>query len=434
MPGLPPSMHDLPGADDPLLTLTTLTELADMPEERARNLRELLDGIRDGEEGAGSDELAGRLEKLRRGETDPQVLSLARQAAIAAGRARIGLGPAKEAVPGRTDTLLRLRHTTELKRHYSRINSGRSLEQRYDLGEPADSLLAVGGFGAAYRATERGTGREVVIKFVHGEGKTPTFVAERFRREVRGLVAAEDAGAPRVTRLVEHGELNGRIYVVTEFVPGGTLHELLRDYPDGLPAVVAVHWGLQLAETLGRLHDAGIVHRDLKPANLLLASEPDSGALDRLDDDPAAPLDAVPDLVLADFGAVLLYREERFSRFGGPGASTPYTRGYAPMEQVFRLPEQGPHTDLFALGVLLTEMFTGSRRREQATRLLDGGGDEEPGTDALDALERIPPRLAEVLADCVESRPELRLTDIRKLEIALRAELATLRPDGEVAP
>ncbi|MDP7114726.1 MAG: protein kinase, partial [Myxococcota bacterium] len=235
-----------------------------------------------------------------------------------------------------------------------------------------------------------------------------------------------------VVRLVEHGEIDGRIYVITGFVPGGTLHELLEDYADGLPPVVVAHWGLQLVETLGSLHDAGIVHRDVKPANLLLSWAPDSAALDRLDDDPTAPLDGVPDLLLADFGAVLLYREERFSRYEGPGAATPYTRGYAPVEQVLRLPEQGPHTDLFALGVLLTEMLTGSRRREQATRLLDGGGDEEPAAEALDALERIPPRLAEVLADCVEPRPEVRLSDIRKFEIALRAEFVALRGGDEV--
>ncbi len=416
-----------PGLPDEVETLTLLAEIAEMPEERARHLRELVEEIRGGD--ARSPDLKARLDALRRGETDPQALSLVRKSAIEAGRQRIGLGPSPEASPGGASSLLRARHTTELKQSYSRINTGRSLELRYDLGDDEDSLLAVGGFGAVHRATERGTDRQVVIKFVHGEDRTPTLVAERFRREVRGLEAAELAGVPRITRLVEHGEQAGRVYVVTEFVPGGTLFQLLGDYPDGLPPVVAVHWGLQLVETLGRLHDAGIVHRDVKPANLLLAVEPDTDVLDLLDDDPTGPLDLVPDLLLADFGAVLLYREERFARFEGPGAATPYTRGYAPLEQVMRLPEQGPQTDLFALGVLLVEMFTGRARREQATRLLDGGGEEEPPDDALHVLERIPPRLAEVLADCLEPRPELRLADPRKLEAVLRAELGALRED-----
>lgn len=428
---MPPTPHTLAPPRDPpadeLLALVALTELAEMPEERARQLRELVDEIREGD--ATSPELRDRLDALRRGETDPQALSLARRAAIEAGRQRIGLPPSAAPSAQEADLRLRLRHTTELRRHYQRVNRGRSLELRYEIPDSRESLLAVGGFGAAYRATERGTGREVVLKFVHGEGKTPTFVAERFRREVRGLAAADEAGVPRVVRLVEHGEQEDRVYVVTELVPGGTLHELLSTYPDGLPPVAAVYWGLQLVETLGRLHDAGIVHRDVKPANLLLSVPPDTDALDRLDDDPRAPLD-LPDLVLADFGAVLLYREERFIDYEGPGAATPYTRGFAPLEQVMRLPEQGPHTDLYAVAVLLAGMFTGSVRRERATRLLDGGGDEEPTDEDLDVLERIPPRLAEVLADCLEPRPEHRLGDARKLGAALRLEWRDLRGEG----
>ncbi len=418
-----------PAAADELLALVALTELAEMPEERARQLRQLVDEIRAGD--ATSPELRDRLEALRRGETDPQNLSLTRKAAIEAGRQRIGLPPSAAPSTEEADLRLRLHHTSALRRHYSRVNRGKSLELRYEFSDGRDSLMAVGGFGAVYRANERGTGREVVLKFVHGEGRTPTFVAERFRREVRGLVGAEEAGVPRVVKLVEHGEQDDRVYLVTELVPGGTLFELLADYPDGLPPAAAVYWGLQLVETLGRLHDAGIVHRDVKPANLLLATAPDSGALDRLDDDPRAPLD-LPDLILADFGAVLLYREERFTGYRGAGAATPYTRGFAPLEQVMRLPEQGPHTDLYAVGVLLAGMFTGSVRRERATRLLDGGGDEEPTDEDLDVLERIPPRLAEVLADCLEPRPERRLADARKLEAALRLEWRELR--GEEWP
>lgn len=425
MSSAPPTLvSPIDAPADELLTLVALTELAEMPEERARQLRQLVDEIRDGD--ATSPELRDRLDALRRGETDPQALSLARKAAIEAGRQRIGLAPSASPTDEEADLRLRLRHTTALKRHYQRVNRGRALELRYEIADARESLMAVGGFGAAYRATERGTGRPVVLKFVHGEGRTPTFVAERFRREVRGLAAADEAGVPRVLRLVEHGEQDDRVYVVTELVPGGTLHELLAEYPDGLPPVAAVFWGLQLVETLGRLHDAGIVHRDVKPANLLLAAAPDTDALDRLDDDPRAPLD-LPELILADFGAVLLYREERFTRYDGQGAATPYTPGFAPQEQVMRLPEQGPHTDLYAVAVLLAGMFTGSVRRERATRLLDGGGDEEPTDEDLDVLERIPARLAEVLADCLEPKPEYRLADARKLEAVLRLEWRELR-------
>ena len=120
--------------DDLPQTIATLAELADMPEERARRLRELIDAIDADGESAQTPALVEQLDELRWGGHDPQVSSLARRAWIAAGRARIGLGPAREAVPGHTRTLLRLRHTRELERHYARVNSGRALEQRYTLG------------------------------------------------------------------------------------------------------------------------------------------------------------------------------------------------------------------------------------------------------------------------------------------------------------
>lgn len=420
-----PTVFDEARRDPPheLLSLLSLAELARLPEERCARLRELIDEIH--RAGATSASIRSRIDRLGDGQADLVVRGLARQAAIEAGYQRAGLGTREREELLGQNARFRLQHAAALRRHYARVNPGHSLDLRYDVDW--DSPLAVGGFGIAYSGAEKGTGRKVVLKFVHGEVQGSVWVRERFRREALALETAVEARIPRVARLVEHGEQDGTSYLITEFLAGRTLNYLLQVYPDGLPLPAALRWGLQLFETLACLHDAGVIHRDVKPANLLFDTLPDSELVDRWSGRPVRA--GLPDLHLADFGTALLYREERFLRYDETGAKTPFTPGYAPNEQVLRLPEQGPHTDLYAAGVVLIEMLTGQALRNRATRLLDGT-DPEPDEDTLTVLDRLPPSLGQLLTRCVEPDPHTRLADAREVVVLLRR---LLEETGEAA-
>jgi len=163
----------------------------------------------------------------------------------------------------------------------------------------------------------------------------------RFRREVRLL---KQLNHPHVLRLIDSGTWRGpdgshSYFMVTEYLPDGSLYDLLRQFPGGLPEPLALAVALQVAEALAYAHQRGVIHRDIKPGNILLRGG---------------------QVVLGDFGIARNLAEATISqdqRIVG-------TLAYMAPEQTWGDPQVvGRGSDIYALGVVCYEMLSGFQPR-----------------------------------------------------------------------
>jgi hypothetical protein len=128
-----------------------------------------------------------------------------------------------------------------------------------------EEVIGRGGMGVVYKARDVGLGRPVALKVVHRAHAADDDFRLRFREEARGLAAVSH---PNVMTVHEIGEEHGVIYMVSEFLPGGTLAGRLRR-AGRLPPATACALAAQVARGLEAVHAEGLVHRDVKPANVL---------------------------------------------------------------------------------------------------------------------------------------------------------------------
>jgi serine/threonine-protein kinase len=207
---------------------------------------------------------------------------------------------------------------------------GRLLDGRYRL----DGALARGGMATVYTATDTRLDRVVAVKVMRPAlAEDPEFVA-RFAREAR---AAARLSSPEVVAVHDQGTdpSTGTAYLVMEYVSGRTLRDVIRDQGPLSPAR-ALSLLEPVLRALAAAHGAGLVHRDVKPENVLLG---DDGRVK-----------------VADFG---LARAIATSNLTATTGVLIGTVAYLAPEQV----EYGtadPRTDVYAAGILLWEMLTGT--------------------------------------------------------------------------
>ncbi len=198
------------------------------------------------------------------------------------------------------------------------------LDDRYRL----ESLLGRGGMAAVYRAVDIRLDRHVAIKML---ADAPGADERRFQAEVRTLARFSH---PNLVRILDAGDVDGRLYLVMDLIEGTTLAERLHDGPLDHNEVVAI--GASIASALAYVHGEGIVHRDIKPANILL--------------------DARGGAYLADFGIARLVNTTGMTATG----LLLGTPAYLAPEQV-RGEDIGAPADVFALGLVLIECLSGER-------------------------------------------------------------------------
>src|SRR4026208_518426 len=128
-----------------------------------------------------------------------------------------------------------------------------------------EALLGEGGMGTVYRALDTKLNRAVAIKFLSAD-LADAVARRRFQREAQ---MASSLNHPHILTVHDAGEFEGRQYLVTEFVDGGTLHDWAQAEKRTWRQVVELLVGV--ADGLATAHAAGIQHRDLKPANILVA-------------------------------------------------------------------------------------------------------------------------------------------------------------------
>ncbi|NLI41375.1 MAG: protein kinase [Caldisericales bacterium] len=200
---------------------------------------------------------------------------------------------------------------------------------KYELHEE----LGRGGFGTVYRATDTTLGRDVALKVLHPQYTIEPDFIQRFRNEAR-LVAS--LRSPHIVTIYELGEVNGRVFIAMEYLPGGSLKNRL-DKTGPIPFDESLEIMKQVCAGLETAHEQGLVHRDVKPGNILFDSRENA--------------------VIADFGlarAIQLSSVSSSSSTGGTG-----TPAYRAPELWIGKPPASPTTDIYSLGCVLSEMLSG---------------------------------------------------------------------------
>ena len=179
---------------------------------------------------------------------------------------------------------------------------------------------------------------QVVLKVLDANLMTGTFI-ERFIREYRIISAVQNK---HVARIYDQGITDDHVYIAMEYFPGGDLRRRLgtrAQQADGplLTTMQTLRIVMQVARALDAIHSAGVIHRDLKPNNIMFRHG--------------------EQLALVDFGVAKQAGENTLTATGGTLLATPL---YMSPEQCLGQP-QDERSDLYSLGVMLYEMFTGRR-------------------------------------------------------------------------
>ncbi len=240
------------------------------------------------------------------------------------------------------------------------------------------NLLGKGGMGEVYRADDLTLNQPVAMKFLPRKLASDPAALARFHSEVR---VARNVAHPNVCRVFDIGESEGRIFLTMEYIDGEDLALLLRRI-GRLPSDKATELARQICAGVAAAHDAGILHRDLKPANIMV--------------------DGRGRAHVTDFGVAGLAEDlkEDASRAGTPAYMAP--------EQ---LSGRGVsvQSDIFSLGLILYEMFTGKRAFKDSTigeliRAHQDSAPSRPSTLIVDIDERV----ERIILKCLERDPASR--------------------------
>jgi len=247
------------------------------------------------------------------------------------------------------------------------------------------AIIGHGGMGTVYRAIQLSMDREVAIKvLLRKYSDVPRFV-NRFDREAQALATLNH---PNIVAVIDRGHVQGLYFLVMEYVRGRTLRYYIKHSLLSVERCVEI--AIQVCKALEAAHDDGIVHRDIKPGNILVQ-----------DDGPVK---------VADFGIVHMVEEqtnteqERRSRLGTAKYMAPEQRGTGEVID--------PRADIYALGMTLHEMLTGS---------LPAG--EPPSAHS----KLVPPALDSIVEQAIEEDRDRRFQSAAAMREALEVLLTTMQ-------
>jgi serine/threonine-protein kinase len=269
------------------------------------------------------------------------------------------------------------------------ISEGRFLPGRLILGRyRIIALLGKGGMGEVYRADDLTLGQAVAMKFLPDEATRDEGMRERFRNEVR---TARRISHPNVCRVYDVGDVDGQTFFTMEYVDGEDLGSLLRRI-GRLPQDKAVEIARQLCAGLAAAHGKGVLHRDLKPANIML--------------------DGRGQAVIMDFGLAGVADDIR-----GPEVRSG-TPAYMSPEQLSGT-EVTTLSDIYALGLVLYEVFTGKRAFAEKIAGAHHGQDNRTVSRPSSVIKDLDPIVEKVILRCLETQPASRPTNALAVAAAL---------------
>src|SRR5687768_12288274 len=203
--------------------------------------------------------------------------------------------------------------------------------------------IGVGGMGEVYLARDKKLDREVAIKILNEEFNEDQSHLQRFVSEAK---AASALNHPNILTIYEFGEAEDARFIVSEYIEGKTLREIIRESRLRLPEILDV--SIQITGALSAAHKAHLVHRDIKPENIMI--RPDGY------------------VKVLDFGLAKLVEQKNRSILGMEEPTVRQNRtakGVILGTVNYMSPEQAKgegvdeRNDIFSIGVLVYEMFAG---------------------------------------------------------------------------
>jgi serine/threonine-protein kinase len=250
-------------------------------------------------------------------------------------------------------------------------------------------LLGRGGMGDVYRADDIELSQAVSLKFLGATFAGRPDMLERFRSEVRN---ARQVSHANVCRVYDIGEADGQVFLSMEYVDGEDLSTLLKRI-GRLPRAKAEEVARQLCAGIAAAHDRGVIHRDLKPSNVMIDGE--------------------GRVRITDFGLAVQTAE-------GVAGEVVGTPAYMAPEQFEGKPATA-QTDLYALGLILYEIYTGRRPLEATT--WDGWKSQHSQVEprSPEEIERdVEEPVARAILRCLEKDPAKRPRSALQLAGSLR--------------
>jgi serine/threonine protein kinase len=256
-----------------------------------------------------------------------------------------------------------------------------------------EATLGRGGMARIYRGLDVHLERHVAIKVIDTPFRADSDYTVRFEREAQAIAKLEH---PHIVRLYRYGRDRDLLYIAMQYVDGADLKAILDSYQAGREYVEpeeASRIVRQICLALDYAHGQGVIHRDVKPSNIML--------------------DGQGRVYLTDFGLALLTElGTRGEIFGSPHYIAP--------EQAISSANVVPQSDLYAVGVILYEMFTGQPPFD-AQDPLDVAMLQmsEPPRPPRELRAEIGPELEEVILKALEKQPRDRYQSGAELADAL---------------
>src|SRR6266567_1248161 len=272
------------------------------------------------------------------------------------------------------------------------------------------SKIGEGGMGEVYLAEDTRLGRKVALKQLPEDLTADEAAKRRFTQEAK---AASALNHPHIVTVYDIASEGHRDFIAMEYVEG----ESLRSLPsrEKLEIKRAVEFAAQVAAGLAAAHKGGIVHRDIKPENLMVAH--------------------TSQIKILDFGLAKLVEKQRAAMatdlttlaFPGAGVHAETKPGVILGTVAYMSPEQATgraldhRTDIFSLGVVLYEIFTGKRPFEgkSAIDTLHAIINQEP-PPAIEVNPRLPAEITDILGKALAKDAEERYQHAGDFELDLR--------------
>lgn len=284
----------------------------------------------------------------------------------------------------------------------STLTRGAVFAGRYEVLEP----VGRGGMGVVFRARDRQLDEVVALKVLREDAlEEDDTLLGRFKQELK---LARRITHRNVLRTHDFGEAEGTAYISMEYLEGVTLKDLVRS-KGALPLAVGLRIARHMCQGLEAAHAQGVVHRDVKPQNMLIL--PETG-----------------ELKIMDFGIA------RVSEVGGDLAglttdgSVLGTPDYMPPEQASGA-QADFRSDIYSLGVVLFEMFTGQLpfTGEKLVQVVLGHIQKRPPSPrALNP--QLPEGLEAVILRCMEKKPSARYQRVAEVLRDLEAVSSSVEP------